>query len=441
MHRFQARRLGLAAVAFALCLVAVAGDTVAQDKSVIIDVTAPKRSLYPIAVPVGVESDPNIAKEVAEVASFDLSVAGWFKVLDPRSFLANLHVERLGIAPKVWEDVGAFGVIKYKAVKSGGKITLTFKLYEVEKGAKAVLERTYRGSAQEVRDLTHRWCNDVVEYYTGETGFFGSKIAFVAKGNRGTKQVKVVDFDGNGAYSVTRNRSINILPTWSPGGGKIAFTSYMRANPDLYVVGAGGGRPKRLSRFSGMNTGAAWSPDGSKIAVTLSKDGNPEIYLIDANTGRIVKRLTNNRHIDTSPAWSPDGKEIAFVSNREGGPQIFVMSASGANQRRVSKIGDYNTEPTWSPQAGKRILAYTTRDEGKYDIVTLDLTNGKMVRITQGQGNNEEPSFSPNGRAIAFASRRKQGNGIYIANADGSGKQHRIYKGSATSVTWGPAPK
>jgi TolB protein len=189
-----------------------------------------------------------------------------------------------------------------------------------------------------------------------------------------------------------------------------------------------------------MNTGASWSPDGSKIALTLSKDGNPEVYVVNAATGAILSRLTNNRAIDTSPAWSPDGREIAFVSDREGGPQIFVMNANGSNQRRVSFNGPYNTTPTWSPQKGKRVLAYTTRDQGNFDIVTLDLDTKQMVRITQNEGNNEEPSFSPNGRAIAYASARPGGAGVYIANADGSGRAVRVWRGYATSVTWGPVP-
>ena len=87
------------------------------------------------------------------------------------------------------------------------------------------------------------------------------------------------------------------------------------------------------------------------------------------------------------------------------------------------------------------MIAYTTRDGGKYDIVTLDLATKKMTRITQGEGSNEEPSFSPNGRAIAFASTRSGGSGIYIANADGTGSATKVYSGSVTGIDWGPAPK
>jgi TolB protein len=224
-----------------LCATAVPGAPAAADGNgpVVIDVTQPQRSLYPIAIPMAVDSDAATATTVAEVAAFDLGVAGWFKVLDARSFLADLSAEGLSIDPKKWKEVGAYGVIKYRALSSGRRLILKFMLYEVEKGARPVLEKSYTGTSEDVRKLSHQWCNEVVKYYTGEPGFFGSKIAFVGKGAHDTKQIRAMDFDGHGVHDLTRNRSINILPSWSPSGGDVAFTSYMRANPDLYIVGAG----------------------------------------------------------------------------------------------------------------------------------------------------------------------------------------------------------
>jgi len=410
------------------------------DDGVIIDAAGAKRGRYPIATPIAVDSDATAAAEVAAIATFDLGVAGYFKVLDPKSFRADLGSEKLGLDPQKWKDVGAYGVVKYRVVVTGGNVELEARLYEVSKGTTPVLTKTYRGNRADLRDLVHAWCNEVVFYYTKENSFFGSKLAYVTKG-KGKSSVMVVDFDGNSAYSVTRNSSTNVLPAWSPTGGQIAFTSYMRNNPDLYTVGAGGGRPKKVASYKGMNTGASWSPDGSKIAVTLSKDGNPEIYVINASDGSVVTRITNNKAIDTSPAWSPDGGSIAFVSDREGGPQIFVVPAGGGAAKRVSKNGSYNTTPAWSPAKGARILAYTTRDGGTYDIVTLDLASGAMVRVTQNEGSNEEPSWSPNGRAIAFARAGGGGSGVYIAPADGIGKAVKVVSGSVTGVDWGPAPK
>jgi TolB protein len=388
-----------------------------------------KRTAYPIAIHENTTGDATAGKEVATVASFDFSVAGVFKVLDPKSFLARAN-EGLDIELQKWKDVGAFGVVKYRVTATD----IEFRLYEISKGDKPTLVKTY-SRKDSTRAITHKWCNEVVKHFTGEPGFFGSRIAFTAKA-KGASKILAMDFDGANAASISNNSSTNILPAWSPSGG-IAYTSFMRGNPDLYVTGGGGGRPTALAKYKGMNTGAAYSPDGSKIALTLSKDGNPEIYVISASNGAIIKRITDNRAIDTSPAWSPDGSQIAFVSDRNGGPQIFVTSANGGGATQVSFNGTYNTTPTWSPKKGKSIIAYTTRDGANYDIVTLDLQSKQMTRITQQMGNNEEPSFSPNGRAIAFA---RAGKGVFIANADGTGVPIQVWSGSATGIDWGPAP-
>ena len=434
MGMFQVHRQVVLVVALA-AFVTVAGDgsVRADDSGVVIDVNAQKKGTYPIAVPSAVDGDATASREIAQVQSFDSSVAGVFKVLDPQGFLADLKTEGLGIDQQKWKDVGALGVVKFKATATD----IEFRLYEVSKGTNPVLTKTYKRAGANTRQLVHRWANEVVKYYTGEAGFFGSKIAFTAKAKKASA-IYAMDFDGAGAYSVSNNSSTNILPAYSPSGGQIAYTSFMRNNPDLYVGAAGGGRPKKISGHQGMNTGATWSPDSSMIALTLSKDGNPDIYVINAADGTVLRQLTKDKAIDTSPSWSPDGGSIAFVSDRNGGPQIFVVSAAGGGARQVSFNGSYNTTPTWSPRAGKKIIAYTTRDGGRYDIVTLDLDTKAMVRITQGEGNNEEPSFSPNGRAIAFA---RTGQGVFIANVDGTGKSIKVWSGSATGVDWGPAPK
>src|SRR5262249_28661605 len=154
----------------------------------------------------------------------DLNVSSWFKVLDPKSFLADLKVEGMSIDPAKWQNVGAFGVIK-TSIEPG---VLRFKLYEVEKGAQPVLEKEYPYRAlADARKSVHKWCNEVNKYFTGEPGFFGSILTFST-----SKKIMVMDFEGpehGGAiWAVTKNDAINLLPTLSPDGGKIAFTSYMR---------------------------------------------------------------------------------------------------------------------------------------------------------------------------------------------------------------------
>ena len=264
----------------------------------------------------------------------------------------------------------------------------------------------------DVDDEVYNFVNLVMQYFTGTMGIFGTQIAFVGRGSNGLKQIYTMTMDGSAMGSVTSNSAINVLPAWGPGG-QVMYTSFVNGNPDLFL---GNNNASTLSSRSGMNTGAALSPGGGEIAVTLSKDGNSEIYILDT-AGEIVRRCTNNASEDVSPAWSPDGSQIAFVSDRSGGPQIYVMNADCSGQRRVTFAGNYNTTPDWSPNGD--LIAFTGRDSrNRFDIFTVEPVSGFITRLTQDQGNNEEPSFSPDGNYIAFSSTRGGGGSrIYIMTA------------------------
>src|ERR1700733_5411345 len=143
MFQVQRRRavrscLGSAAVFAAVGLGLVAAPSARADNDddagATIEGKGHKVGLYPIAVPVVTEGDAAAGKQVAEIASFDFSVAGVFKVLDPASFL-DTQSTALSIDPQKWKDVGAFGVMKYKA--SGDVIE--FALFDVAKGDTPVL--------------------------------------------------------------------------------------------------------------------------------------------------------------------------------------------------------------------------------------------------------------------------------------------------------------
>ena len=410
----------------------------AEGNDVVIDISSPKRSKYPMAT-VNAQKQSLLSKEIKRVIDFDLDISSWFRILEERGFLEKEGGSIDVIDVESWKSIGAFGVIKYKVIEAGPRVDLEFRLFEIEKDASPLLSLKYSGKKEDVRRLTHKFCDKVVEHFTGESGFFSSSIVFSTRRGKGPKKIVSIDFDGANLKSLTKNKWINILPAWSPGGNQILYTSFQNQRTSVVVRHLRKGTTKGVSKQKGMNIGGSWSPDGSQIAVTLSKDGNSEIYVVNAQNGSIVRRLTNHKSIDTSPAWSPNGQEIAFVSDREGGPQIFVMSTNGSNTRRASLNGSYNTTPAWSPRLDERRIAYTTRDEKTFDIVTLDLDTKKMVRITQREGVNEEPTFSPNGRVLAFSSFREGKQGIYLVPANGKGTAKRVWKGKAYSLDWGPS--
>src|SRR4029079_2374296 len=106
------------------------------------------------------------------------------------------------------------------------------------------------------------------------------------------RDVFTMDWDGAGVQAVTTS-SQNILPSWSPTGGELVFTSFLAVKPDLYIAPVGGGKPRSISSRPGLNMGGVFSPDGSKIACTLSQDGNSEISILGMD-GSIMTRLTQN---------------------------------------------------------------------------------------------------------------------------------------------------
>jgi len=233
--------------------------------------------------------------------------------------------------------------------------------------------------------------------------------------------------DGENMHGVVGNGSINMLPSWGSGG--IIYTSFLEGKPDIYIGS------KKITADEHHYYKAAFSPDGSKLAVAVNIGGQSDIWLMDPSSGKLMKNLTNNPSDDLSPAWSPDGGQIAFVSNRSGGPQIYVMDASGGGQKRLTMFGSYNSTPNWGKSG---LIVFAGRDDENSNIYTVD-TGGNVQKLTQDQGDNKDPCWSPDGRYVAFVSNRGgTGNQIYIMTADGRYQFPITEKaGGYTSLAWG----
>lgn len=359
----------------------------------------------------------------AEAAAFydtvkrDLELSGWFKIIDPAAYIepAGTGIREGEFNYQDWATVGASGLAKTGlSAPAAGKLRAEVWVYDVN-GASKIGAKAFTVDAASARTLAHRIAGEIIFLVTGTRAPFNTRFAFSGAFGK-NKEIYLVDFDGQGKVSVTKNGSINLSPSWSPRGNAVAFTSYMAGNPDLYVADLSKGEIKRLSAREGLNTGASWSARGSAMALTLSPGGNPDIYTLDAATGRQLDRLTKEPGIDTGAAFSPDGSQVAFVSDRSGGAQIYVMDAKGGGVRRVTFAGGQNTDPAWSPDGKK--LAFVSR-EGVFDVFTVNLDGTGLTRITQSAGDNEDPSWSPDGNYLAFASNRTGSYHIWMSTADG----------------------
>jgi TolB protein len=397
-----------------------------------IRITDPNRDLFKLALP-NVVGDGGTANEAQEVQRRALDIMGLFNLINPSAFPPELQREGMGFSSALWSQVGAQGVAKLSASRQGGMFAIEGRLYQIGRGEQPVLTKTYRGPA--LRPIVLEWVNDIIQQFTGTRGPFGSRIAFAQTGRQA--EIATIGADGADLKVLTRMGAECLMPAYSPDGSQIAFTSYLRGTPDLWVVAAGGGRARTVTKKPGMNSGADWSPDGRNIVLTQSYEGNAELYRVNLD-GTRSDRLTRGPFIDMSATHSPDGSQIAFVSDRGGSPQVYVMAANGGAPRRLTFQGGNNTTPRWSPDAKKPRIAFTGRDEkGQFDVFVYDMQTQKIERITQNQGSNQSPDWSPDGRLLVYASSR---GGLFVANPE-TRKEVQIYRGRANSPSWGPAPR
>jgi len=128
--------------------------------------------------------------------------------------------------------------------------------------------------------------------------------------------------------------------------------------------------------------------------------------------------------------------KIVFVSNRDGNDELYMMDYDGAHQTRLTfnSVRDYM--PSWS--ADGRRIAYTSYKKDSAGLYILDLDKGRFEAVSI-RGVNFSPSFSPDGRKLAFCSTRDGNAEIYVADADGRNTRRLTFSaGIDTAPTWSP---
>lgn len=234
----------------------------------------------------------------------------------------------------------------------------------------------------------------------------------------------------------------------------IAFMSQRdgAGNNEIYTMGPAGtdegseAAPLRLTHNPGNDGAPDLSPDGRRILFhsVRPEHSTNEIYVMNVD-GSAQTRLTEGSASSTFPAWSPDGRRIAFTRGApatatvRGSRQIWIMNADATGLKQLTAEGD-NYRPNWSPDGRSIVFASdrhgdfagaTPRERGPnfglHDIYAMNADGSAVQRLTSNATSLDgEPVYSPDGRQIAFRSRRdtdRNGDnycGIFVMNRDGS---------------------
>jgi Tol biopolymer transport system component len=223
-------------------------------------------------------------------------------------------------------------------------------------------------------------------------------------------------------------------PNWSPDGTQIVFYSERDGKADLAIVDRSAQNRRTLTTTPADEGGPAFSPDGKLIAFDSDAGGSFDIWVMRTD-GTDVRRLTTDPARDVAPVWSPDGRRIAFMSSRDN-PEfdVYEMDADGSSVRRLT-----NESSNWFPQysADAMHLAF----HRMRDVHVMDLGTGTTTRLTTEPMNGMHPTWSPDGKQIAFMSWRNGRTELFRMNPDGSGQELLLSmpEGDAVDPRWSPS--
>jgi len=397
-----------------------------------IDIAGVGSNQIPVAV--AAFADESIApQQVSSIIRADLERSGVFKVIDARQSISD----KSNIDLAAFKASGADALVVGSVSKlADGRFDVRYRLLdtvkqgELSRMADAVAPRNTRLEA-------HRIADDVYEKLTGVRGIFATRITYVKQNPAARDYTLVIaDADGENEQVAAHGREPIISPSWSPDGTKVAYVSFELRKPVIYVQDLVTGQRHVVANEKGNNSAPAWSPDGSKLALALSKTGNTQVFVVNAD-GSGMHRVSNSNGIDTEPQFSGDGQSLYFTSDRSGGPQIYKMGVNGGQATRVTFNGNYNISPRISPDG--KTLAWISQRNGGFSLYAMDLASGQEQRLADGA---TEPSFSPNGKYIMYATKGGGRTSLAVVSVDGRIKQNlSTQAGNIREPSWGPFMK
>ena len=430
----------------ALLIVALmgAGHAAAQEDTALeLDIVGGQYEPLPVAVVVFEAAEPSlgpVAGDMVGVIEADLLRSGLFKLIPRAAFIAQ--APDFDTVPRYadWRAINADALVTGRVNQADdGRLLVQFRVFDTD-AEEQIEGLQLLSDPGDWRRVAHKVADGIYNKLTGEGPYFDSRIVFVdetgPKGDR-RKRLAIMDQDGANLRYLPGADGLVLTPRFSPSDQSVLYISYDSGEPQVYLLNLDTGQRERLGAFPGMTFAPRFSPDGSQVVLSLSQDGNTDLFVMRL-ADRQLRRLTNSPGIDTSASFSPDGSQLVFESDRGGSQQLYIMPANGGPAQRITfGQGNYGT-PVWSPRGDT--IAFTKILGGRFHIGVMR-TDGSDERLLSSSFLDEGPTFSPNGRVIAFFRESPgQAGRAQLMSIDITGRNLRAVEtpNAASDPAWSP---
>jgi len=156
------------------------------------------------------------------------------------------------------------------------------------------------------------------------------------------------------------------------------------------------------------NISAAWSPAGTSIVISTSQSaGNEQLWSVATDGSAMTALTTDDAFANLKPSWKPDGSSLAYYrQDGQGEVELWTMGPSGEDAGKLAGLGQSEIleKPTWSPDG--RYLAAIHGSQAATEVLLIDLSTGKKMRLNENEGKFSILSWAPDSSALIFMENR-----------------------------------
>jgi Tol biopolymer transport system component len=251
----------------------------------------------------------------------------------------------------------------------------------------------------------------------------GSRFVVAVPVNTVYPQVWLVNAAAGEPKRLTPEGDFAVPTSWHPDGRRLMYATIVEGSVYAMVVDVDSGGPRRLMPGETRPHWAAWSPDGSRVVVGMFSGGQETIWFADS-MGANLRQATSEGFESPSgwgTAWSPDGSAILYTSRRTGTSDIWVLPVDGSAPRQLTSDVRDDDEASWSPDG--RWVAFHSNRGLQDDIWVVPAEGGEASRVTDDASREEIPSWRPGTSEIAYRVNRQSRSLWSHSLADGTERQ------------------